>query len=732
MKRILLISAAIPFAAGAAFAQASEQELREETIIVSTPGPERSAGEMISHVSVMDRDDLIADLSGTLGDTLDRQPGVSTTYFGAGASRPVLRGLGAERVLVLTNGLGAVDVSAASPDHQSTGDGIDAEAVEILRGPAALAYGGQAIGGVVNVLDGLIVDSLPEEGVSADLMAAGTTVNDGAELSGRTRFVKGPFVLTLTGSMRDASDYDIPGFAESAGFRALEEAEDHDHDHDEDDHDHDEDEHDHEGDEEHARDVLENSYLETQTLGAGLSWIGEDAFFGVSVRQTTSEYGLPGHSHDHGDEHDHEEEEDHDDHDHDEDEHEHEEGEEHAHEDPFIDLKQTRIDLKGGLLFDGGVVTKLEGALSYSDYEHTEFEAPGEPGTRYETDGVEGRLELDHTLGGFDGALGVQFSDISFAAFGEEAFIAPTDTTSYGVFLYETREWDDGFGVEGGLRLETVDYQNDRFGSRDFDMLSGSLGVHKHWTSGWFAGLQATYSERAPNQSELFADGLHLATDQYEVGDLGLDVEKATNLEATLRWESASTEVGASVFYTDFSDFIYLTPGETLQDGVLVDEIDETPVYLFRQEDAEFVGFEIYGEHRFDAAIAGAQWSVNGSLEYVEAELSNGENVPYLPPLTFNGELKADWGAYNLSLNTTLAGEQNDPGVGSLETDGYALFGLRGALDAATIFPGAQGVEIFADLRNLTDEEVRYSTSVLKDTLPAPGRNLRFGVKASF
>ena len=263
-------------------------------------------------------------------------------------------------------------------------------------------------------------------------------------------------------------------------------------------------------------------------------------------------------------------------------------------------------------------------------------------------------------------------------------------------------------------------------------MLSGSLGVHKHWTSGWFAGLQATYSERAPNQSELFADGLHLATDQYEVGDLGLDVEKATNLEATLRWESASTEVGASVFYTDFSDFIYLTPGETLQDGVLVDEIDETPVYLFRQEDAEFVGFEIYGEHRFDAAIAGAQGSVNGSLEYVEAELSNGENVPYLPPLTFNGELKADWGAYNLSLNTTLAGEQNDPGVGSLETDGYALFGLRGALDAATIFPGAQGVEIFADLRNLTDEEVRYSTSVLKDTLPAPGRNLRFGVKASF
>ena len=188
MFRVSSVAGCFILAAGGA-AMAQESELRVDTVIVTSPGPERVAGELLSNVTAVDREELVADLQGTLGDTLSRQPGVSTTYFGAGASRPVMRGLGAERVLVLTNGLGVIDASAASPDHQTGTDGLDAERIEILRGPAALAYGGQAIGGVVNVIDGLIVETLPEDAFEGQAFGAFNSVNDGSEFAGRGRFV---------------------------------------------------------------------------------------------------------------------------------------------------------------------------------------------------------------------------------------------------------------------------------------------------------------------------------------------------------------------------------------------------------------------------------------------------------------------------------------------------------------------------------------------------------------
>ena len=186
MKKFLASAAVAPLLIGFAHAQATVDEVRiEEAIFVTTPGPQRTAGELIGNATALDRDDIVTQLSSTLGDTLDGLPGVSTTFFGQGASRPVLRGLGAERVQVLTNGIGVIDASAASPDHQVSADGIDAKSIEILRGPAALAYGGQAIGGVVNVIDGLIVDELPEAAVSGDLFAAFNGVNEGEEFAGR-------------------------------------------------------------------------------------------------------------------------------------------------------------------------------------------------------------------------------------------------------------------------------------------------------------------------------------------------------------------------------------------------------------------------------------------------------------------------------------------------------------------------------------------------------------------
>lgn len=702
--RYLLLASISPLAF-TTLAVAQSDELREETIIVSAPGPDRSADELIGNATALGREDILETLSSTLGDTLDRQPGVSTTFFGAGASRPILRGLGAERVQVLTNGIGVIDVSAASPDHQVTTDGIDAEAIEILRGPAALAYGGQAIGGVVNVIDGLIVEELPDEPMSADLFTAYNSVNEGTELAGRGQFTAGQLVFSLSGSMRDFDNYDIPDFAESSLQRALEEAE------------HEEEEGEEHEEEEEVRGTAENSFVETQSIAAGVSWVGENGFFGVAVRQQTSEYGLPGHGHEH--EHEGEEEGG------------EEEGEEEE-ENAFIDLEQTRVDLRGGVSINNGFLTDVIGTLAFVDYEHTEFEAPGEAGTVFANEGFEGRVEFDHEIAGFEGAFGVQISDREFSAIGEEAFVSPTDTQSVGVFIYETKEYSSGVGIEGGLRFDTVELDNEIFGSEDFSLVSGSFGVHRHLDNGWFIGGQVAYTERAPNESELFAFGPHLATDQFEVGDQNLGKESGLNIEATARWGTDNAGFGINLFVTEFNDFTFLTPGEVLIEGVLVDEEDELPVFLFVQDDASFIGGEIYGDLLIEEGLLGADWEFKGSVDFVEADLDGGGNVPFIPPVTLNGDVSAEWGAWEVGAAVTIAGDQDDPGAGALPTDGYTTLDLRGEVDLSDFGFGSDGTEAFVEVRNVTDEEVRYATSVLKDLIPAPGQNVRVGVRLAF
>ena len=715
----LLLSAS-PFA----FAQEEAPETLD-TIIVTGVGPQRTSDEMVGNVTAIDRGELVQKLSGTLGDTLSTEAGVSTTFFGQGASRPVLRGLGAERVLVLANGIGTIDASAASPDHQVATDGIDAEKIEIVRGPAALAYGGQAIGGVVNVIDGLIVESLPDEPVSFDGFAATNSANEGSELRGKARFATGPFVLTLSASARDFGDYDIPGFAESSLLRAMEEDEHDDHDdedHDDEDHDHDEHE------DEEIRDTMENSFLQSETYSAGFSWVGDDAFLGFAIRQQTSSYGLPGHEHHHEEEEhdDHNDEDDHDDEDHDDEDHEHEE------ESPFIDLEQTRYDIRGGAKLNAGPLTHIAGNLSYADYEHIEFEGAGEPGTVFTTEGTEGRLELGHAFGEFVGAAGVQFLDKDFSADGDEAFLTPTSTKTFGAFLFETLQFADHSVLEGGLRFDNTELDNDIQGERSFDLFSASAGAHKHLESGWWIGGLVSYTERAPNESELFADGPHLATSQYEVGNSSLSKEKGTNIEASLRWENDRFSISGNIFHADFDGFIYLTPGVVLEDGVEVDELDELPVFLFQQQGASFTGAEIEAEARFPEGLLGANWVTSASLDLVDGELDDGGNVPYLPPMTFHAALDGDWGLWSAGVNVTAAADQDDPGTGILPTDGYVMTGLRGAVNLSELGFGKEGTQFFVEGRNLTDEEVRYSTSVLKDSVPAPGRNIRVGIRVAF
>ena len=666
MKYLLAAVAVAPLVAGMAHAQdQAEDEVRiEQTVIVTLPGPQRTAGELVSNVAALDRKEIVEALASTLGDTLDRQPGVASTAFGQGASRPVLRGLGAERVQVLTNGIGVIDVSAASPDHQVAADGIDAQKVEILRGPAALVYGGQAIGGVVNVIDGLIMEDLPKRPFAGEAYAASNSVNEGTEGGARVQAVSGPVVVTLTASTRDFGNYDIPVPAQSDRLRAET------------------------GDPAGPDGELPNSFVQTNSVAGGLSWIGDRGFLGGAVRQQSSQYGLP------------------------------------LEETAYIDLKQTRYDVRGGLNVDTGFLTKITASGSVADYEHTEFEEPGEPGTIFKTEGFEGRIEAGHVLGPLEGEVGIQYADSSLDAIGDEAFITPTDTTSLGVFLYETHDFDSGLGIEGGIRAEQVDLDNEGGGKAGFDLFSGSAGVHQHWASGWFLGAQASWAERAPNQSELFADGPHLATEQYEVGDRTLGKERGLNLEGTARWESDTMSFGVNLFLIDFSDFIYLSATGA--------ELDDLPVFVFRQQDAQFTGGEAFAEYQLLGGPLKADWKFDAGLDLVNAEFDDGSDVPYVPPVTLNAGVEADWGALALGAKLTWAGDQDSPSAGLLPTDGYVTADLHADLDIARYGAGREGTKLFIEARNIGDAEVRVATSVLKDSVPLPGRNFRAGIRFLF
>jgi iron complex outermembrane recepter protein len=668
----------------------SDAQGADETIIVTAPGRARSSAELIASTTAIGRAELVESLAPTLGDTLDRQPGVASSSFGQGASRPILRGLGAERVLVLTNGIGVIDASAASPDHQVTADGIDATRVEIVRGPAALAYGGQAIGGVVNVLDGLIAPRAPAGGRSAEALAAWNSVSEGSELALRGSAGFGPVVATVSASQRDLGDYAIPGFAESDRLIAAEG-----------------DEHDAE---DAIRDRLPNSFVETASFGFGLTWAGPRGYLGLAWREQTAVYGLPGHGHEH---HDHgamapvaaaaEEE-----------------------EAPVIDLEQTRTELRGRLDLGTGPVTALEAGLVLADYVHSEAESrDGPPGTLFVSDGWEGRIDAVTSIAGWSGEIGIAARDSTLAASGDEAFLTSTETTSAGLFVYQEREWDNGFGIEGGARFEQVELVNEGGGTRNFDVASASLGAHRHLGEAWFLGAQLSWTERAPKEFELFANGPHLATEQYELGDRTLAAERGLSFDLTARYTAGRAQAGVSLYAIDFADFIYLSPGTVTIGGVALDEVDGLPVFQFRQTGASFQGGEITIDWRPDPAVWGAQWTLGAGLDWVTGSLDGGRDVPFLPPVTLNLDATADWQRLRLGAHLSLAGEQSDPGEGYLETDGYAALDLTAswALDADA------RSRLFLDARNVTDEEIRLSTSVLKDLVPSPGRNIRIGVR---
>ncbi|MDX2273889.1 MAG: TonB-dependent receptor [Hyphomonadaceae bacterium] len=686
-----LMAAALIGTPSLARAQSAPQV--EPEIVVTAP-LEGASIESLQGATVLRRDEVIENLNGGLGNSLDALPGVATSFFGAGASRPIIRGLGEDRVRVLQNGVGAIDASTASPDHAVSSDGLDAERIEVLRGAAALAYGGNAVGGVVNIID----NSIPRraiEGVEGQAMAAFSTVDEGRQGQLSLGVGAGPFALHFGIAQRETEPYEIPGAA--ALHNEIEE-----------------DEH------EESEGVAPNTWTDYSAYDVGASYVGSWGFVGLAAKRTEGEYGLVGHEHE-------------------------EEDEEHEDEPNLarIAYEQTRYEARGDFRVNWGAFDRLDFAAQQSDYQHTEFESDGAAGASFFSDGWEGRLEAHHRGELLQGAVGLQLSDVDFSAEGEEAFIAPVNTRDLGAFVVERLDFGR-WGLEGGARIERRELVSERFGAREFDSLSGSAGVFLRPAEDWFFGATLARTERAPTAFELFSDGPHLATRNYELGDPSLDQEIATSLEFSSRYQGDRVQVEMNLFAIDFADYIALVDRgdvfwldeESETSGFAASEDDPAipegaevlPVFHFAEQDASFLGGELSVRAKL-FELAGFSFSSDAALDLVNASFDAGSRPPRIPPrtLTVGVEVESDYWTARLEAVDTAKQDR----LAALETvtDGFTFVNAGLAWR-----PEGEGGPWTISLngRNLTDEEGRVHSSFLKNELPLPGRNVRLTLSATF
>lgn len=662
-----------------------EHHVIDEIIVSATP-LERTVEQLAQPTSVLSGDALIRRQSTSIGETLAKEPGVSASYFGPVASRPVIRGQYGERVRVLSNGLDALDASALSEDHAISLDAILAERVEVVRGPATLLYGSGAAGGLVNIVDSRIPEA-PLEDAFSGALALGSDSATGRR-SAAMRVDTGTERLALHADWfrRDTDDVEIPGYAESARLRALEEEE------------HEPGEPEHDDEEEEAFGVVDNTDSETEGGAAAVTVTGDDSYAGLAISRYTSNYGIPG---------------------------------THAHEEDLaadgeeairIDLDQTRYDLAG----DTGPVGALDGVrfrVARNDYRHVEFEGDA-VGTVYDTRGTDARFEFRHRPGDrLEGALGFQYKRIDFNAAGDEAFVPPSLTEQASLFAFEELAMSDTLVLQASARVEQQDLRADGLPGYDDMAFGGSLGAI--WSVGTATSLSANLAltERNPNATELYADGPHLAVQRYEIGSVArgdgtLGKEVSTNIDVTLRGAYERMNFTLTGFVNNVDDYILLRPTGDIR--------LELPVFEYVQRDVEMYGFEAQALlELFETPAGHLHVSLTTDFVYAE-EADSGDYLPRIPPLRFGAGLHYSRGGFEAALGATWYGEQDRTGANELPTDSYTL------VDAETSYRFEQGLLLFLEGSNLGDEEARRHTSPLKDQVPLPGRSLSLGLRWDF
>jgi iron complex outermembrane receptor protein len=676
----LMLSLALAF--GSAVAYADDTALAPVTVSASALA--LGSDQMSTPVTVLAGDELVRRRAATLGETLAGEPGIAASHFGAGASRPIIRGMDGPRVKLLSDGSEIMDASTISPDHAVTIEPMLSEQIEVLRGPSALAYGGGAIGGVVNVLDKRVPTAVPERGVEGSVGLRADSVANGVAGAFEVTAGSGNLAFHAEGLKRDARDYRV-----GSGW-------------------------------DHSR--VDGSYNQTETGSLGVSWVNARGYLGLAYTRQQNEYGLPGHSHEyeachpHGDHlhcghHGEEDEHDHD--------HEHDE---HGGT-PYVKLDSERWDLRGELLEPFAGFTRARLRASYTDYGHDEIESEegvDSVGTRFRSKASDARVELEHApLGGWRGVLGLQTGRRDFRADGDEAYVPPTVTTRHAAFLIEEYTLAD-WRFEAGLRHEWQDIEVDSSTQRDRSHHGNSVSLGAVWNFApqYSLGMTLSRTQRLPTAEELYARGLHMATSTWERGNPDLKAEPANNVDLTLRKLAGPTTFSASVFHNRIDDYIHARTLDAYEDFQLIE---------YTQRDARFTGIEGAIRQQLDATFGLALFG-----DYVRAKLEAGDgdrDLPRIPAHRVGLRLDAKWNAWLAEAEVYRVSRQDDVAEFERETPGYNM------VNVGLSYNGRYNTtpwQVYVKGNNLGNQLAYAHTSFIKNAAPLEGRNLVVGMKLVF
>ena len=671
-------------------------------VIVTAPVAQ-SERDVLQGTSVLSGEALTRQLRPTIGETLARLPGVSATSFGPSASRPILRGFQGERIRVLTDGIGSIDVSNTSVDHAVIIDPLLAERIEVLRGPSALLFGSSAVGGVVNVVDTRIPRTMPEKGYRLNTTATYGSASDERTIGGAGDVAVGRHLVLhadgsylKSGDLRTGDGYLLAPAARAAALSQVGLPQDTDEPIDF-------------AASAALRDRLPNTAARTWTAGAGAAIITDTGNLGVSYSHYDSLYGVPirfatavG----------------------------------QEQEAPRLSVVQNRVDLRGEVQTGGDILDRIRLRVGHANYRHFELEEDGSIGTAFYNNGTEGRLEIvqaDH--GGWKGASGVQYFNRLFNVVGDEAFLPRNETNQTGLFTLQ--QYDGGaFKAEGGLRYEFTDAtaktpaDDLRFfrGRRNFEALSASLGGSYGLTDAVRVGVNVSHTERAPSAEELFANGGHAGTQAYELGNPDFALEKSWGFEGTLHAHGDGFSLDASAYYNTFKNYISENQvAQSVCEAAAAPsgrEVD-LPCFQYQQADARYYGLEIDGSARL-ATIGGYTLNADALGDYVHATIVDSGPVPRIPPMRVLGGIEAQGDKTNGRIEIEHVFEQDRVAAFETPTDGYTMVN---ATLGFSPFGRDSKTSVLLSANNIFDVLARRHASFLKDFAPLAGRDIRVTLK---
>jgi len=664
---------------------------------ITATGSQEATQSILTPTKILQGDELLNKLGTTLGATLANELGVSATGYGAGSSRPVIRGLEGARVQILQNGLSVGDVSNISQDHAVGNNMQNAHQVEILRGAAALLYGSGSSGGLVNVINDRILTNLPDRPTGA-VNTSYETVNNGRAGSVELDGGFGSIAVHLDTAMNNANNYRIPGNStqsqgEPVSGWSIPPGGD--------------------GGNNYS-DKLPNSFSNQNNLGVGVSYIGESGYTGVSVERLNNNYGIP------------------------------------TPEGGSINQSQNRYDIQHQTRDPFAGFSSLKLSAANSNYNHTEFNNLGAAASVWKNIANEARLELAHnSVAGWKGTFGAQVSAASLNATevgtGSYAIVPPTKTNSNALFWIEEGKWNSLQGSLG-LRYNNV-AQNPNLGTaletqptvtpagttpsitlqnRKFNLMSYSAGSLWNFMQGYGTGVAYTVSQRAPSAQELYSYGAHESTATFDIGNPSLGKETSHNLEFNIQKTSGLLRSKASVYANRFNNYIYgYYTGSTINNGGQGDGFN---VVTAQQAAATIKGIE--GELTYNWNQTGLGSRVFGDAS--QGTFDAGGNLPLQPAPRLGAELAHQKNGWLTSTTYIYSYQQNR--LANWEQGPAPSYNLLNAGISYTEKVRDVNWTVYMNLKNLLNEQVRYATTPMAVRLyaPQPGRSLMIGLRGTF